>query len=216
MEQFRRQSAVTVNPEAGGHLVTGDPRELEAALRAAAWSWERFPYYEWRYGERGKRFAQSDSGWTVTLTEYSPEGLQRHILWLGGVLSSRGMPQWMLELHLEALHHELTAAVPERSRQYERLLEAAGLLRGIRLEHLPEANFRELASEFDARVGPEWSARLPEMGSLLAAAVADECSGIVNAVPSLQGWAVEPSRFPRPWIEAVHATVERAREFTAR
>lgn len=216
MEPARRIAAATVNPRAGAHTITGDPRELAAALRAAEGSWARFPYYEWRYGERGKGFAYSDSGWTVTLLEYSAPGLREHILWLGRVLSSRGMPQWMLEVHLERLHRELIAAVPEGAPRYDRLLEAAGLLRDRRRQQIAEAAGQSLAAEFDERVGPDWSRRLSEMGSLLVAAVVDEGLGIAKAVPSLQDWAVDRGRFPAPWIAAVNDTVQSARELVAR
>jgi hypothetical protein len=122
------------------------------------------------------------------------------------------MPQWMLEVHLERLHLELVTAVPEGAPRYDRLLEAADLLRDRRRQQIPETAGQALAAEFDARVGPDWSRRLSEMGSLLVAAVADEGLGIVKAVPSLQAWAVDRTRFPAPWIAAVNDTVQSARE----
>ena len=35
-----------------------------------------FPYYQERYGERGKRFSDSDTCWLVTLTNLNQESLQ--------------------------------------------------------------------------------------------------------------------------------------------
>jgi hypothetical protein len=49
------------------------------------------------------------------------------------------------------------------------------------------------------------------MGELLGAAVADECAGLDQAVPSLAAWMCEPSRFPTSWIRAVEETLVRAR-----
>jgi hypothetical protein len=54
------------------------------------------------------------------------------------------------------------------------------------------------------------------MGALLAAAVADERNGVTHAVASLEEWAADPSRFPAHWIGAVHDTIARARERSAR
>src|SRR4051812_28593243 len=60
--------AAALNPEAGHHAVTTDPRELRAALRAGEQTQRRFGYYEQRYGERGRAFTRSDSAWIVTVT----------------------------------------------------------------------------------------------------------------------------------------------------
>ena len=49
-------------------------------------------------------------------------------------------------------------------------------------------------------------------GELLAAAVADECAGIPEAVDSLALWMCESSRFPSAWCLAVEQTLARARQ----
>ena len=205
-----------INPLAGNHPVSSDPREVAASAAAGERSWREFPYYEARFGERGRRFGHSDSAWLSLAARHGTAHLRREVLWLGEVLSARGMPQWMLERHLEFLHDELVKAVPERREAYDKLLSAAQLLRERRLWKLGEDDFRALAAEFDARVGPEWSARLPHMGALLAAAVADERNGVAHAVASLEEWAADPSRFPPPWIDAVRDTIARARERSSR
>ena len=76
----------SINPEAGRHPVPTDAREMEAALRAADVCWERFPYFERRYGERGRRFARSDAAWQATLYQYEPEQIIQQARWLGRVL----------------------------------------------------------------------------------------------------------------------------------
>lgn len=202
----------SLNPEAGAHAVCSDPRELEAALRAGERSWRRFPYYEQRYAERGRRFTRSDSAWLVTLAERGALVVDEQIAWLGLVLASRGMPRWMLELHLEVLHAELIAAIPGRAETYATLLGAAQQLREQRHAHIDEAVFAAHSTAFARQVGDEWDARLPETGALLVAAVADEKAGLARAVPSITGWMTDPSRFPPRWIDAVRSTLDQARE----
>src|SRR5207245_1203744 len=80
--------------------------------RAGAQSWERFPYYARRFGERGRTFTDRDSLWLAGLAA-RPEGdLPAQVEWLGGVLAARGMPRWLLECHLEVLYRELDRLAP--------------------------------------------------------------------------------------------------------
>lgn len=201
----------TLNPDAGTHTIPHDQREVQAALRAGERSWRRFPYYEWRYGKRGQQFTRSDSAWLVTLAEHGPAVVEQQIMWLGRVLSSRGMPQWMLELHLDVLHEELVEALPEKQTAYAVLTQTARALREMRRAHISDDVFQTLAATFDRQVGDEWSARLPLTGGLLAAAVADEKVGIAQAVTSIEGWMTDAARFPQTWITAVHTTIRTAR-----
>jgi hypothetical protein len=207
-----RPPASVLNPEAGSYAITADPRELRAALRAGEQTWGRFPYYELRYGERGRRFTGSDSAWIVTLAEVPPAVAEGQLRWLGEVLAARGMPRWLLETHLEALYLALVAEVPERQTGYETLRQIAETLRAERQRHLDEAAFMALAEAFQQRADPAWAAKLPEAGMLIVAAVADERAGIGQAVPSLLAWLADPARFPPAWIDAVTWTVEAARE----
>lgn len=205
----RYNEATTLNPEAGNHVVTSSPREVKAARRAAQRSWADFPYYGRRYGTRGRQFALSDSGWLATLRDLGPDAAVAQVKWLGGVLSSRGMPMWMLERHLELLHEELAAAVP--AGEYTNLLRGAVALRQMREAHFAPAHFQRLADAFHARVGDPWNRRLRGMGGILVAAVADERAGIEQAVPVLTAWVCDPARFPPEWIAAVEATLAAAR-----
>jgi hypothetical protein len=86
----------TINPEAGKHNIPEDKLEIEAAFRAGVTTWEEFPYYAWRYGLRGKQYTRSDSVWLVTLCDLEEEVVIEQVHWLGRVLASRGMPQWLL------------------------------------------------------------------------------------------------------------------------
>jgi hypothetical protein len=205
-----------LNPEAGSHPIPADPREIEAALRAGESSWRRFPYYEQRYGERGRGFTRSDSAWLVTLCDGDEAAAHEQLAWLGRVLAARGMPRWLLELHLRVLHDELMHAVPERTSAYRTLLVGAEGLAAERRSHLGDDALRVFTSAFDARVPPEWSAGLPETGALLSAAVADERAGVENAVESLSDWLQDAARVPEEWIAAVRATLCEARAHVSR
>lgn len=207
----RYGEATAVNPQAGNHVITSDARELAAARRAAQRTWAHFPYYGRRYGVRGRRFALSDSGWLATLCDLAPPTAIEQVKWLGVVLSSRGMPQWMLEVHLEMLHEELARAIPESPGRYGILLGGAAALREMRESRFPPARFQSLAAAFDARIGPVLARQHRGMGGILVSAVADEGAGIGQAVPALTAWALDPALFPPAWIAAVRATLAEAR-----
>lgn len=204
-----------INPEAGRHPVPADAREVEAAIRAGDICWQRFPYFEQRYGERGLRFARSDAAWQATLCGYPPPQILQQVRWLGRVLAGRGMPTLLLQVQLEILVEELVAAIPERRAGYEKLLPAAADLHATRCRHLTDACVDAIAAEFDRATGQQWSARLPHTGALLCAAVADELEGNENAVDNLCPWLTDSARFPAAWIAAVQACLARARRQAA-
>jgi hypothetical protein len=203
-------NAASLNPSAGRHVVTGDPRELAAAERAGGRSWSLWTYYGRRYGERGRQFARSDSAWIATLPGYPASVVQRQVRWLGALLAARGMPRLLLEDHLRILHEELVAAVPERVAEYASLLQAAESLRVEREASMPEpllvaleTGFRDLlegVTEDDLRAG-----------ALIGAAVADEQAGVPRAVDGLLEWLTDAARFPAPWLAAVEKTLGHAR-----
>ena len=149
--------------------------------------------------------------WLSLIARKEQPQVNAEVRWLGELLSARGMPQWLLERHLAFLHEELAAAVPENRERYERLLNAAAMLRNQRRAQLPERDFLDIAEAFHRRVGPELTARLPNMGALLASAVADEAAGVARAVEQIEPWATDPSRFPAEWIVAVREAIRSAR-----
>ena len=195
-----------LNPEAGDHPATDDPTELAAAMRASIRSFERFPYYHWRYGERGRRFGGSDGAWLLWLCGRPSEFAKNQIRWLGGVLSSRGMPTLLLEEHLRILHEEL-----ERASEYRLLKSCADDLHARRRRIVSDRSLERLSARFLDTAPEPWRSRVPEMGRLLAAAVADERNGIERAVISIEEWACDSERFPKGWIEAVRTTIAAAR-----
>ena len=202
--------ASSLNPEAGTHPIASDPREIQAAIRAGERCLQRFPYFEARYGERGRRFASSDGAWLVTLCALPLAQTHQQVLWLGRLLALRGMPRLTLEVHLELLFEELCQAVPERASQYVGLRTASLELSRIRRLQIDQAAFEDLCDQFEASLVP-YGVPLTNMGPLLVSSVADERAGIQGAVASLQGWLSDPARFSAEWIEAVKEAVARAR-----
>ncbi|HEX2208128.1 MAG TPA: hypothetical protein VHG93_10635 [Longimicrobium sp.] len=203
--------ATAINPFAGRHPVTASPAELGAVRRATEASLREAPYYLERYGERGRLFGGSDGAWLLTRCRNGAEFVHRQVLWLGRVLAARGMPRWLLQRHLEFLHDEVARAIPAEREMCRLLLTAAALLRDEQRRHLSEADARALAAAFDVDADPGWVARLPRMGRILVAAVADEAAGIANAVESVESWATDSARFPERWTHAVRATLASTR-----
>lgn len=203
--------AQIINPEAGSHPVTSHPREIEACIRAGERSWREWPYYAARFGERGRRFGHSDSGWIALLVHSPPPVVNAEITWLSRLLSARGMPQLMMERHLELLHDELAAAVPERREAYAKLLRSAEMLRAERRALVPDAELSRLAAAFEAAAAVEPAERIERFGELLVSAAMDERLGIERGVIDIEAWATDASRFPPPWIDAVRQTLAAAR-----
>lgn len=202
--------AETLNPLAGLHVVTSDPDEIEASRRAAETSLREYPYYRERFGERARMFGASDGAWLVTLCQGERDYVRRQVLWLGTLLSARGVPRWLLERHLEFLHRELLWLTSDADR-CRSLLEAALYLRTLRREQIGEREFAALAAAFDERAGLEWARRMPGMGAILVSAAADEAAGIGRAAESVAEWAEDPTLFPERWIFAVRQTLAEAR-----
>jgi hypothetical protein len=152
-----RELSGVINVYAGHYPVAEDLREIAAGLRAGHRSWLRFPYYRWRYGDRGRRFTWSDSAWLAALPALRKANAWHQIEWLARLLSSRGMPQLMTEDHLVLLHEEVCRAVPKRAAHYAVLAEGAAMLREGRRRHMSPA-----VSPAPARF---WPPRSPTNGS---------------------------------------------------
>ncbi len=211
LKESKRSYHVTrINPEAGNHPIPEDDREIQAALAASDRVWSAFPYFEHRYGVRGKRFSDSDICWLVTLTTLDREALQKQIDWLCRVLATRGMPSIMMECTLRCLSEELSASVPDKAVMYEKLRAAADDLRSMREKYFPETMLRSLADEFNAAVGFEMAGTYAETGRLLVSAVADEKNGIKGTLDAMRVWLMDSKRFASEWISAVQAITQKA------
>lgn len=201
----------SINPEAGRHPFPADGREVSASLQAADICWKRYPYFAFRYGERGLRFARSDAAWLATLSQWTPPQISQQVKWLGRLLYQRGMPTLLLEAQLEILVEELSAQVPEKRAVHEKLLPAANELGDARRRHFDEARMQALAGEFNQAVGAEWSGRYRNAGELLISAVADAMEGEEGGLENIKNWMTDASRFPAAWIKAVEQLLTRAR-----
>jgi heme oxygenase len=199
-----------INPEAGTHPVPQDPRELEAARRAGERCLREYPYFVWRYGERGHRFTDSDGAWLVTLIKYPMDRIERQVAWLGEVLATRGMPRILLQRHLELLYEELILRVPEKLGDYAKLLAAADWLASQRRARIPDDTLDAVVWHFESAAGPDWRVRLRGTGAMLVCAVADERAGLAGTLTSVREWLTDPKRFPPRWIDAVERCIAEA------
>ena len=204
-------TSTSLNPEAGNHAVPADKREIAAAIIAGKLCREEFPYFDERYGERGKRFTDSDAAWLATLARLTPPLIVSQVAWLGGVLASRGMPRISLERQLFYLHEELVGAVPDNKTDYDQLMEAATWLRKERLRHISVEMFDSLCHVFATMTDNESGRKMKGTGSLIVSAVSDEKAGIAAAVPVIEAWLTDSGHFSAEWITAVRETIARAR-----
>jgi heme oxygenase len=205
------QTATSLNPEAGNHAVPTDQTELAAALVAGKRCRDDFPYFDARYGERGKRFADSDAAWLASLAGLDAFTVRAQVAWLGGVLASRGMPRITLERQLEHLHEALLAAAPANQLRYEPIVQAAIWLRDERCQRIAPEAFDALCRDFANRTGNELAGSMQGSGALLVSAVCDERAGISQAVTSLIAWLDDKQRFSADWCRVVRETVAQAR-----
>lgn len=177
--------------------------------------WGAFAYYSQRYGERGKRFCDSDSCWLATLAGLDRESLAAQVDWLARVLAHRGMPRLLLEHSLMVLAQELSGAVPARAAEFDRLYRAAANMEQARFACLPEAQWQPLAEKFAERVRQKQAGESENTGLLLVAAVVDEYTGIRTGDAGFISWHSADGRFPTEWRTAVAETVAEVRELIA-
>lgn len=190
------------NADAGQHPLPDDPQEIDAVLQATRHCYELHPYFMARYGARGVAFTNSDGGWLVCLSHTWQSHVHEQVAWLSDLLAARGMPSWLMELHLLLLHEALRQRLPGQGLRFAKLRRAATRLRQQRCARMAQADFDAIADRFDAQAGPE----LANAGRLIVAAVCDERGGRDQAVPSLMKWLADPGRFTPRWCaEAARA-----------
>jgi hypothetical protein len=179
-------TATSLNPEAGDHPVPQEPAVLSAALRAGRRCWEEFSYYRLRYGERGRRYTDSDVAWLAALAGLPAEVILDQVLWLGRILAVRGMPRFMLERQLVLLADELSSAEIAAAS----LSSAAATLADERQSLFGEGSFGDLCSTLD-KLLVRTAGDFPDLPVILAAASADERAGIPECKASLLSWLEE-------------------------
>jgi hypothetical protein len=210
-----RIPARQLNPDAGSYLISAHPAELAAAASATQATYVEFPYYEARYGDRGRRFSHSDSAWIITLCDKPFERARSQLLWLAAMLAARGMPRFLLERHLLMLEHALGMARPEQHARYAVLGRCAAHFAHLRHLRLDGDRFESLAARFEAAVEacPE---RVPNVGRVLVAAVLDEAARVRHARTSVEAWVCDAQRFSARWIEAVRESILHTRASLSR
>lgn len=179
-------TATSLNPEAGDHPVPQDPAILCAALRAGQRCWDEFSYYRRRYGDRGRRFTDSDVAWLAALVGKSEEVILDQVLWLGRVLAARGMPRIMLERQLVLLGEELSSADTDTMS----LNSATTTLAQERQNLLPAGTFETLCTSLGTLL-TSTTDHFPDLPVILAAACVDTLAGIPECAASLQSWLEE-------------------------
>ncbi|WP_330475386.1 hypothetical protein [Terrabacter sp. C0L_2] len=197
--------AGVVNPASGGYEITTDATLLRAAVRAAQGSINAMPYYGARYGARGSRFATTDSAWLLSLAGLSAERAIHQVEWLSRVLAARGMPTWLLEIHLDALVSEVQSVAGEHA--VGSLPVGAAALGGTRRQHVDDDLMRSADLWADAALGD--ALPVPHTGALLAAAIADERAGLTPDDSSLVDWLTDPERVSTSNAAAVRAVRQR-------
>ena len=182
--------AGVVNPSSGGYEITTDATLLRAAVRAAQGSIDAMPYYGIRYGERGSRFATTDSAWLISLATLAESRAVHQVQWLSRVLAARGMPTWLLEMHLDALVSEVRSVADPAA--VGSLPAAADALAVARRRHVDDELIRSADDWADEALGQDLP--VPRSGALMAAAIADERSGVTRDDRVLVDWLTDPER----------------------
>jgi hypothetical protein len=197
--------AGVVNPASGGYEITTDANLLRAAVRAAQGSIDAMPYYGARYGARGSRFATTDSAWLISLARLGTDRAIHQVEWLARVLAARGMPSWLLEIHLDALVAEVRAVADEDA--VGSLPAAALALAAVRRRHVDDDLLRSADEWADEALGD--ALPVPRAGALMAAAVADQRAGVTRDDSSLVDWLTDPARVPETVATALLAVRQR-------
>lgn len=223
-----------LNSAAGGVPVPEDEREVGAAIRAGQLTYRVFPYLQWRYGDRGEKFTNSDSAWLAWLTRYDPNRVNEQIKWLWNILSNRGMPGIILEVHLRFLYRQLCLSVPDAKPKHSGLLASADQIRLVSEAVISDDQCERLTVDFSRgmRRGAAWLNR--GTCRLLVSAAVDERIGIPNSVSSLTKWLlsvpklraaeglrgslssselryIDSNQFASTWTHAIEAATNAAR-----
>lgn len=188
------------NPEAGETPAPSDPVDVAIAEQSARVIWRAFPYFAWRYGERGARFGRSDAGYLLTLADVPEDLALSQIEWLANLLAARGMPSILLEYQLEHLAR-LTSRQHRPSEP--RLRWLAARLRRDRSKVMPVQVVLEC--EKICRAAARGETRRHGAGRLIASAVADRALGFGTHDQALTRWLVDTDRDDVAWARACAA-----------
>jgi hypothetical protein len=188
------------NPEAGETPAPDDPVDLAFAELSAKVIWRAFPYFAWRYGERGARFGRSDAGYLVTLADVTEDLAITQIDWLAKLLAARGMPSVLLEYQLE---HLARLASRQQRPSEPRLRSLAAHLRRRRSTVMPVQVVLEC--ERLCRAAAAGQPRRHGVGRLIAFAVADGALGFGAHDQALVRWFSDTDPDDLAWARACAA-----------
>jgi len=207
-----RHRVTAINPEAGRHAMPQSDTEIARALRCAAAAWKRYPYLEARYGERGRRFTQSDSCWLVSLYDMDEAVVVKSLRWLRGVLAGRGLPSCILVSHLQVIDEDIRRDDAQRAGQARGFRTVINHFQAECDIYLPPAVGRDLTERWqqtlDACAGPHTA----NAAELLIAARVDTAIGMAEAWKNTAAWFRDPARFSSEWIAAVEALADELEE----
>jgi hypothetical protein len=188
------------NPEAGETPAPDDPVDLAIAEQSARVIWRAFPYFAWRYGERGARFGRSDAGYLLTLADVPEDLAFTQIEWLAKLLAARGMPSVLLEYQLE---HLARLASRKQRPSEPRLRSLAAYLRRRRATVMPIHVVLECERLCRAAAGGR--PRRHGVGRLIAFAVADGAFGFGAHDQALTQWFSDTDPVDVAWARACAA-----------
>ncbi len=200
-----------INPLAGNHPIPEDDREIDAALKASNIAWKEFPYYENRFGERGKLFSDSDICWLATLVGLNQKKIDHQIRWFSTVLASRGMPTILLEKTLVWLGDELIEANQAKKADYQKLISKGNEMKKRRQQKLDELQLKSAIDDFYSKIDEPLATKHPDAGLLMAGAVYDDACGVTEAIPSFLAWAHDETTFPKNWIKASEILMDKVK-----
>ncbi len=182
-------TASSLNPEAGDHPVPQDRELLDAALKAGQQCRAAFSYYEKRYGERGQRFTDSDVAWLAALPGLSAEVICNQVLWLGRVLSSRGMPFLLLERQVQLLVENLQQLGGALS--VETLQAVVADMCTQRCSLISQVSFDKLCRKLSESISVTTVSDFPDLPHILVGSQIDLLSGMPECRASLLRWLEE-------------------------
>lgn len=200
------------NFEAGLLPYPSDPKEI--ALAECSWRviWRAYPYLEERFGERGKRFAASDTGYLVVLAGLDASVVVDQVLWLAGVLAPRGLPSWLLECQLRHL---------SRSGQRRGWPGAATMqvaeqrLRELRESRMPPVVLEAVAQRLRELLPDLRPGEVRGLTQLLGSAFADVGNGFCDSTTPLVDWLRQRTALSSG-LDAVSADLQRATEVSGK
>lgn len=177
-------TATAINPEAGDHPVPQNPAIIQAAIRSGRRCHKEFSYFERRYGERGRSFTDSDAAWLALLTDQSEAVVYDQVMWLGRVLSSRGIPFLLMERQLELLVEELFAAGDVETVALQTVIAD---LKRHRCNLMSQSRFDEICGII-SKTCSDLVIDFPDLPYIFVAAYLDTLAGIPECMSSLVGW----------------------------